>query len=293
MIRYTVTERQLTDAINAASASWIRRAGERTEHFRQVGKYDESSSIWSEIKSVYMKIQHDKCAYCERQLEGKIEQDVEHFRPKNPVKKWPTVQMQRKLKYDFPCGDAWDEGYFLLSYHIWNYCTACKNCNTIMKSNSFPIAESRGPQNEDPLALLQFELPYLIYPLGDHDDDPEHLINFLGMLPMPVSNDITTHEYRRARVTIDFFNLVGRELLRQERAEKIMVLFRFLEDLDKDPTDEDAKFYMELAQDSRSTHVNCSNSFIKLYKEDRAMAENLKNIARDYLKSLRAPQPNQ
>ena len=42
-------------------------------------------SLWSETKQVYIELQHSKCAFCEKPLEGRIEQDVEHFRPKGEV----------------------------------------------------------------------------------------------------------------------------------------------------------------------------------------------------------------
>ena len=34
--------------------------------------------LWSEVKGAYMTLQHGKCAYCERLLEGKLAFDVEH-----------------------------------------------------------------------------------------------------------------------------------------------------------------------------------------------------------------------
>lgn len=178
MIRIPVTLAELADLITAESATWLERAAERTDEFAQAGAYNESSSIWSQVKGVYMTLQHSKCAYCERQLEdpeyGKIEHDIEHYRPKNPVKKWPTdkIAAERGIHYDFPVGDAWPEGYFLLAYHVLNYVTACKVCNTPLKSNFFPIAGDRGPQSDDPLSL-QAEQPYLLYPLGDIDANPE------------------------------------------------------------------------------------------------------------------------
>ena len=45
------------------------------------GRYVESSHSWNRVKKVYMRLQHDKCAYCERQLAsedfgGAIEHDL-------------------------------------------------------------------------------------------------------------------------------------------------------------------------------------------------------------------------
>jgi hypothetical protein len=90
MIRYPVTEQQLIDAINQLAPNWLADVAARTARFRQAGRYNEESGVWSRIKDVYLALQHDKCAYCERRLagspEGRIEHDVEHYRPKSEVK---------------------------------------------------------------------------------------------------------------------------------------------------------------------------------------------------------------
>ena len=72
---------------------WLREAAKRTAQFKSDACYQEKSSIWSEVKPIYMRLQGDcKCAYCERKLEsvtyGKGEQDVKHFRPKGNVCPW-------------------------------------------------------------------------------------------------------------------------------------------------------------------------------------------------------------
>ncbi len=224
MIRYQITEQQLRDRIEAEVPGWLRRAAERTAGFLERKSFDETSSIWSEVKSVYMRIQYDKCIYCERQLAspglgGSLEHDLEHFRPKNGVAAWPTVQMQRsrKIALDLPFGKAFPCGYYWLSYHPLNYAAACKKCNTPLKLNFFPIAGRRGPREGDPSAL-QSEKPYLIYPLGDWDDDPEELIGFLGIVPVPKKK--RGFGRKRAEVTIKFFELSpeddGREELGRE-----------------------------------------------------------------------------
>ena len=89
--------------------------------------------------------------------------------PKNGVKAWPDdrIKVERQIDYDFPTGQGWGRGYYLLVFHLCNYITACKTCNTPLKSNYFPIAgDRRGPQSDDP-ARLAPEKPYLLYPLGE------------------------------------------------------------------------------------------------------------------------------
>ena len=124
MIRYPVTEAELEQRVDAAVASWRSRAATRTARFIAAGGYDESSSIWSEIKPVFMKLQNDKCAYCERQLAsadsgGAVEHDLEHFRPKSSVVVWPDG-----AGVSFATGTASPAGYFWLAYHLLNYSVA-------------------------------------------------------------------------------------------------------------------------------------------------------------------------
>jgi len=104
MIRYNITLSDLQQRINAKDENWFQQANLRTQAFQQEGEYNENlripdgkggtrgaSPIWSKIKSVYMALQHEKCAYCERQLAseefGKIEHDLEHYRPKKTSQK--------------------------------------------------------------------------------------------------------------------------------------------------------------------------------------------------------------
>lgn len=144
MIRYPITKAKLTKDIGQ---DWLDRAAERTKVFKQQGFYEEKSSIWSEAKPVYMKLQgNGKCAYCERQMEetalGKVEQDVEHFRPKGNVKAWKPSKSLTDAGIPFTPVPASGLGYYLLPYHPFNYAAACKPCNSTLKKDQFPIAAS-------------------------------------------------------------------------------------------------------------------------------------------------------
>lgn len=97
MIRYAITKQQIEQLIETEKPGWLANAAVRTDGFRQKGFYQETSTIWSQIKAVYMRLQgNGKCAYCEREMEsvelGKVEQDVEHFRPKGNIKAWQAPQ---------------------------------------------------------------------------------------------------------------------------------------------------------------------------------------------------------
>ena len=226
MIGYKISKDDLEDLIEAHKPGWLDRAKTRTAKFRALGKYEESSPIWSEIKAVYMTLQGEsKCAFCERKLEsveaGLIEQDVEHFRPKKSVKAWtapPEILVEGITPTDPPVAG----GYYLLPYHPFNYAASCKPCNSTLKSNYFPVAGAYNLAGDDP-AALQGETPYLIYPVGDFDTDPEDLIAFYGASPQAKApGGIDQH---RALVTIAFFKLddpIGRKNLLRERAMVIV-----------------------------------------------------------------------
>lgn len=285
MIRYPVTLEELRDRIEAEKPGWLARAAERTERFRRAGRYDEASGIWSDIKKVYMRLQHCKCAYCERQLAsedfgGAIEHDVEHYRPKDGVRRWPGED----VSYGFSTGEEFPEGYYLLAYHPLNYATACKKCNSPLKASYFPIAGPRGSQSDDP-ATLRSEVPFLIYPLGDLDEDPEEILTFLGISPVPRTAKGPRRD--RARVMIDFFELDRREELWRERAFKIVALFLALKRSRSGEGEEQeiAREAVETLVSPASPHTNCARAFRFLYEEDPAKAAKIAQAAQAYLKS--------
>jgi hypothetical protein len=284
MIRYAITRPELEAAVERAKRGWLKKATQKTETFRTAGDFNEpdSKNSWSEIKSAFIQLQNNKCAYCERQLghdrRSRIEHDVEHFRPKNAVKLWPADGSGRK--YRFATGDASDKGYYLLAYNIFNYTTSCKTCNSTLKSNFFPVYGSRLT-NTDDFAALKAEKHLLVYPLGDLDTDPESLITFQGVLPVPKVR--SGEKYRRARVTIDFFELDTREDLNRQRAGIILSLWlahRVLQIPDTSDEDRaDARRILDLAISSSSAHTNCARAFAKLCRQDVVKAREFKERA--------------
>lgn len=283
MIRYAITPAQLRARIEAHKPGWLERARQRTDGFRAAGGYQESSSIWSEVKRVYMDLQNSKCAYCERQLEKNepVEHDLEHYRPKKNVRVWPADH--HGVVYDFATGPDFPGGYFLLAYAPRNYCAACKPCNTSFKNDYFPIAGARGNQTAERPADLTDEKPFVIYPIGGLDPDPETLLGFEGIVPKPLGT--RGHKRRRAVVTIDFLNLDGRETLRVERArtiEKLAVALRLLEMAPGDPL---AQGIIDRAQLPSSPHTSCAKAFVKLFGENRGAADLVVEGVLQYLAS--------
>ncbi len=293
MIRYEIELEgvPLRELVEALKPGWLDRAAERTEGFVSDGEFSEKSSIWSEIKPVFIHLQKRKCVFCERALPGerygKGEHDLEHFRPKSSVKKWPTasIRRDRKLDYDFATGDAAAPGgYYWLAYDLENYATACKSCNSALKSNFFPIAGPRGAATASVSELHASEEPFLIYPLGELDDDPEELISFVGIVAVPRSDD--DNKRRRARVTIDFFELNNRDELWDERFAVIRSLWQALRNRENalDPAErDDARVTIKELVDNRSPHASCARNFLALYEDDPREAWRIYREARDSL----------
>lgn len=294
MIQYPISRQQLEQLIEIERPGWIERARNRTNNFSDLGYYHESSSIWSEVKVVYMRLQHGKCAYCERQLEseeyGRIEHDLEHFRPKKKAKSWKLTRAlkQAGVVLTAPISGTADPGYHLLAYNPLNYCTSCKSCNSRLKSSYFPIEGIRSSGGADPLQLNS-EKPLLVNPVGDFDNDPASLISFHGLFPMASGNS----DYKRHRglVSIAFFHLDDRrrKYLFRERANIIVSLHSFLKLADRAVNPEEKSVYEELVNITTrpsAPHTNCARCFLKLYNQDKDEAYELFQLAVAYLHSI-------
>ena len=288
MIRYFITEGELKARVKALKPGWLDKAREMTEKFRSEGKYPKNTdNIWTDIKDVFLDLQYNKCAYCERRLGGKSynrsEYDVEHYRPKNAVKAWPNeaVKLAESERgsnirnYDFALGEATDTGYYLLALNVRNYAVACKGCNSVLKSNYFPVAKNRVLDSDD-YDLLKTEEPYLLCPVGDVDDDnPEDIITFIGYVP--VTKESSGARYRRGRVTIDFFDLALWEELILERASIIVTIWLARSILLNPAASSVEKAMAQLKIDEhtspQSPHTNCAKAFVRLCRENPARAD--------------------
>jgi len=294
MIQYSISKRQLKSLIDKEKPGWLARAKTRTAKFKTLGRYEENSSIWSEIKKVFMRLQHCKCAYCERQLEGgeygPIEHDLEHFRPKKKAKPWKlnTALTQAGVVLTQPASGNSDPGYHVLAYNPQNYCTSCKTCNSRLKSDYFPIEGPRSSGGNDPVKLKS-EKPLLVNPVGNHDHPPESLIAFNGLSPYTCGS--TKYKIRRGLVSISFFKLddLGRKYLFSERATIITDMFAYLELAANGRTRRIRTRYKKLVEvmtKPSSPHSNCARSFRKLYNQDWDEADAVCDLASDYLETI-------
>lgn len=291
MIRYLITFDELKALIGEG---WLKKAKTRTTKFKKQGFYKENSSIWSEVKHIYMTLQGEsKCIFCERKLEsvtfGKGEQAVEHFRPKGNVKTWDAVEELVKLGISFTAAAEKNSGYYLLAYYPLNYTASCNPCNSVLKSSYFPIAGDYNLQIEDMADFLK-EKPYLIYPVGDFDEDPEDLIGFYGVTPFAKPKE--GFSYQRALVTINFFKLndvEGRKNLFQARAFIIIALYAQLEILNNPTSTASEKKTAEKLikgfTSPKAPHTNCARSFVKLYETNRAEAQERQEEAVEWISS--------
>jgi thiol-disulfide isomerase/thioredoxin len=274
MIRVSTTA-ELFSKIELHKPGWLNDARARTDALAAGAGDPKLPSIWSDIKKVYMDLQASKCVYCEKELENQaIEQDVEHYRPKKKVARWalPKALAHEGIALQQPAQGS-EPGYTLLAYHALNYAAACKTCNSILKKNLFPIAGSRDSTARDPASIV-LERPYLLYPIGQIDEDPEDLIEFAGLSPQAKAAGFRR---KRALVTIWLFQL-NRKWLQKDRALEIMRYYLALERSTRVPRDQvvvSAEIVVRYMSSARARHANCLRSYRRLYEADRAAAERI------------------
>lgn len=284
MIRYTSSPEELSDAVDALDKRWRAKAETRTVKFINACKYDEESSqsIWSTVKPAFMNLQKNKCVFCERQFEnelhGKIEFDLEHFRPKSSVDVWP-IAGTHTLTYTFTTGAASPNGYYWLAYDLTNYAASCKVCNSRLKSNYFPI---EGARTTVP-GTLKTEKAFLCYPIGGEDDDPEDILTFIGTVAVPKRK--SGYKHRRGKVIIDFFDLNRREQLHRERAAHIILLGNSLLSLDRGDGDPADEAIVARAKSAEAPHAACMRSFFAQWQSDQPFARKLLSSCKSYYAS--------
>jgi hypothetical protein len=290
MIRHSIPPPDLAARVDTAIPKWRGKAALRTAGFKKRKKFEEASSIWSEVKPLFMTLQgENKCIYCERKFgslaASTVEHDLEHFRPKSHVDEWtaPASLQQAGVAITKPTVN--NKGYYLLPYHLDNYSSSCKTCNTRYKLDRFPISGKYKLTGSEPRKLLA-EKPLLIYPVGDWDVDPESVISFFGMMPQANKN---SPDFHRGLVTIAFFGLDDidvRSDLFLERAI-ILVAMKPLLETAHDPNATakqraDAQRGIDRYKSPKSSHANCARSFERLFIADRAAADACFTAADDY-----------
>lgn len=290
MIRIDITKDELYDGIEALDATWLKKAKAKVAEYKAQGKYVKAKSeFWGDIKTIYIKRQHEKCAYCETKMAGKDlaskVHEVEHFRPKSKIKQWPGKARKGEVAFTPPCpvGGASNVGYFLLTYHPFNFAIACTRCNSTLKSDYFPVRKTRNVKGINP-ARMKSEDALLIYPVSDLDVDPCKLIRFDGVLAVPARS--SGADFERAVVTIEFFKL-NYEDLTSRRAQIVAGLWLNLRTLDDPGVTEDVRAAHTRAIKRATTPARefsaCARDYVQLHKSDKALAEKYGALAEEML----------
>ena len=296
MIRYPVKPQALLDQITQLKPTWLAKAQQRTQAYLAAQSYTGGTEFWGDIKNVYIDLQHEKCAYCETWLQGKVHaskvHEVEHFRPKGQVRIWPN--RKKKSWRDFPLGittgAGHDKGYYALAYHPFNYAIACTRCNSSLKSDHFPVRGARDVGVQDPSAALG-EDHLLVYPISTIDDDPRKLIRFSGVLAVPVRKSGPLHE--RALTTIWFFDLNHQDLTTR-RAGRIVNLWAALENrrlADSAVGRQIAQIAVDKSLGLSAEFSACLNDFAAVYRKRRSLAEQTALLAAQLFPGTAGPAP--
>lgn len=283
MIRYPYDSAAVEAAIEALDPNWHTKAATRTHSFIAKGRYEETSAIWSIVKPVFIRLQHEKCVFCERRLEGApygpVEWDLEHFRPKSNVAVWPDPERHGHINYGAALGGGWDTGYYWLTYELRNYAASCKVCNTRFKLNYFPVASDRANVGAS-VDALSGERPLLCYPLGDIDEDPEHLVTFDLTTAIPTHN--TGERALRGQVIIDFFGLNARDNIHRDRAQMIAILGAFLDERDRGEARPKILAAIDHLRGPHVPHAACVRAFQRLWEIDPVRARRGYDACRFY-----------
>jgi hypothetical protein len=203
------------------------------------------------------------------------------------------------LPTGFPASTGKGKGYRFLAYHPLNYASSCKVCNERLKGCFFPVAGKHDYKGVKPPALQKREQPYLIYPLGDFDNDPEDIISFEGIMAVP-RKKAGSHEHDRALVIIAFFRLNAiRDDLLMLRAKTLEDIFTKLELFEATSSPARRKeIWIDVLrfEDESAYDVSCVRSLLRLYGEPdkpepatRARAMEYLHLARIYWRSKFKP----
>lgn len=150
---------------------------------------DDFTNHWSDLKPILWKKQDERCAICEKILQGRGGADVEHYRPK--------------------------EDYWWLAYEPQNYYVACDECNRYEKGTKFPFAIGSSQVDYENKDKIDEEIPLLINPLLENpyqyfkvvfDTHASTKQRIIRLEPLD-SLKRGSIEYEKAIATIEVFNI--------------------------------------------------------------------------------------
>lgn len=299
MIRIEVADSDLVEAIETKKKGWLKNAEKKLTAARKAGKIGDQDGIWSEIKEIFILLQEFKCIYCEFPMPNVestsavkvgVDYDVEHYRPKNRVTPWPTLDVIARRPaveaYQASVASGAPAGYLRLAFDPFNYVVSCKVCNSSCKADRFPIHAKPNTRATKRGSLDSTEKPLLLFPFGQDGDDPDAYLSFDG--PTIGRRAGTGYEGLRSQVVVDFFELDTREDLLEGRCMLIQLLWPQLEcRLSGDPEEKSSAeaFLKVIEEGHRFPHTACGRAFIELHAHDRSRAMTWYKAAVQYLAS--------
>jgi uncharacterized protein (TIGR02646 family) len=218
-------------------------------------KMDDYSYLWRELKQQLKKLSQDKCWYCES-AGHRIIGDVDHFRPKNKLKKYG----------DQP--NLFHLGYWWLVFDWKNYRYSCELCNRRNrdhlsgevggKGSFFPLLDETKRIFDEckPYEILQ-EMPLLLDPTVP--TDPLLLTFNTDGSALPASKD--KDERRRAEASIRLYHLNQVDLRERRKHEICRVIYEKVLDADL--------FYWQYDQDN--SNIAAKQGLYKVIKELKRM----------------------
>jgi uncharacterized protein (TIGR02646 family) len=161
---------------------------------------------WNEadVRGALYAAQGKACAYCGCLLPRNDRGDVDHFRPKGPPREDPT-----------------HGGYWWLAYEFDNYLLSCSTCNSICKSDRFPLRPRARRITFQHRARLLREARLLLDPARDPVE--QWLRVEWQDLPCWILPSNRLHPTYRAQViaTLEFFRINTDPRLIRERIEAV------------------------------------------------------------------------
>ena len=284
MIRYPLTQTALVDLVNQACPSWWQRSYADTQVAIKSRQHNTARQYWGDVKSVFIRLQGSKCAYCEKPMAqgsfNNIDYDVEHYRPKSSCKIWPTDAAKKRLGIDYVVNSGRSRGYPELAFHLFNYAVACKVCNSPYKSDCFPILGAPNEHDYDAGVLNASERPVIPMPIGDWGEDPSSFLDFEGFIA--VAKDQTPAVKRRAQILIDFFELNSRRDILVGRATAIALAYKHLREevnLDLAISEAQAQEWVSGVQLDTAPFAAAVRAFVRKYEQDKTAAKKIAQLA--------------